>query len=286
MISVIVPAYNEEESVENVMNRIKNTMDSTKEKYEILVIDDGSKDRTAEILEKLKFVSIIKHPYNKGYGAALKTGIRNAKGDWILITDADGTYPVEDIPKLMEHTHNHDMIVGARTGLNVHIPATRRPAKFMLAKMANYIAGNNIPDLNSGLRIFKKDLALRFFHIFPSGFSFTSTITLASFCNDYSVKYVPINYEKRKGKSKMKASDFFGFNKLFLKMMMYFDPMKIFIPASAIVGAIGITSLLFDIIVYQNIADLSVFLILAALQIGLIGLVADLVAIEKNRHHN
>jgi len=284
MISVIVPVYNEEEGVENVMKAIKTVMDSTKQKYEIIAVNDGSHDRSPEILKGLGFVKTVSHPKNKGYGAALKTGILNAIGEWIMITDADGTYPVEALPKLLEHMGVYDMVVGARTGQSVSIPASRRPAKYILSKFANYIAGDEIPDLNSGMRIFRKDLAIRFFHLFPSGFSFTSTITLASFCNDYHVKYVPINYSKRKGKSKMKASDFFGFNKLFLKMMMYFNPLKIFIPVAAAVGILGIAWFVHDLIFFQNIAELSVFLLLAALQIGFIGLVADLVSTEKNRH--
>ena len=286
MISVVIPAYNEEQAVEEVMNRLKKTMDSTKHKYEIIVVNDGSKDKTAEILEKISFVHKLNHPHNKGYGAALKTGIKNAKGDWIMITDADGTYPESAIPDLLPHLEHYDMVVGARTGDNVSIPVSRRPAKYILSKFANYIAGTNIPDLNSGLRIFKKDLAMRFFHLYPSGFSFTSTITLASLCNDYHVKYVPINYEKRKGKSKMKASDFFGFNKLFMKMMMYFNPLKIFIPTAAIVGILGIAWFVHDILFFHNIAELSVFLLLAALQIGFIGLVADLISTDKNKDHH
>jgi len=286
MISVIVPAYNEEEAIAEVMTRINNVMLSTKQKYEIIVVDDGSKDRTSEIISKIKNVKTIKHPYNKGYGAALKTGILNSNGEWILITDADGTYPVEDVPKLLEHVPNYDMVVGSRTGISVAIPISRRPAKFMLSKLANYITNKDIPDLNSGLRVFRKDMAMRFMHLYPSGFSFTTTITLASLSNDYSVKYVPINYEKRKGKSKMRSSDFFGFNTLMLKMMMYFKPLKIFVPTAVIISLLGLGWFIHDIVFFQNIAELSVFLLLAGLQIGLIGLVADLVATEKNRHHN
>ncbi|MFH1172022.1 MAG: glycosyltransferase family 2 protein, partial [Nanoarchaeota archaeon] len=110
MISVVIPAYNEEQAIEEVMNRLKKTMDSTKQKYEIIVVNDGSKDKTAEILENISFVHKLNHPHNKGYGAALKTGIKNAKGDWIMITDADGTYPESAIPDLLPHLEHYDMV--------------------------------------------------------------------------------------------------------------------------------------------------------------------------------
>jgi len=179
MISVVVPAYNEEKGISKVLTDIKTILDDTHLQYEIIIIDDGSSDKTAEIVQKHDFVRLIQHPVNRGYGAALKTGIKSANGYWILITDADGTYPNEYIPELLKYSDEYDMVVGARTGENVSIPLYRRPAKLFLTKLANYLVGTKIPDLNSGMRLFRKKDSMKYFHILPSGFSFTTTITLS-----------------------------------------------------------------------------------------------------------
>ena len=148
-----------------------------------------------------------------------------------MITDADGTYPVEEIPSLLKWTDRYDMVVGARTGEIVKIPFLRRPAKWFLRKLASYLAKTKIPDLNSGLRVFKKDIALKYWKLFPDGFSFTSTITMACLTNNYDVKYIPINYYKREGKSTIHPiRDFIGFNNLLLRLVIHFSPLRVFIP--------------------------------------------------------
>lgn len=279
MISIIIPAYNEEVTITKVIDELKEIMHGA---YEIIVVDDGSKDKTAQIA-KSKGVKLIRHPYNKGYGASLKTGIKEAKGDWLLIIDADGTYSPKEIPKLMKHMNEYDMIVGSRTGSNVHIPLLRRPAKFFLNKLANYLAGRRIEDLNSGMRLFKKEIALRFFSLFPSGFSFTTTITLASIINEYNVKYVPINYYKRKSPSTIHPiKDTLGFFVTIFRTITSFNPLKIFLPTAFIIFFAGSALATKELLVENNIADVPVFLVLAALQIALIGLLADLVARQKN----
>ncbi len=150
-------------------------MDRAGLEYEIIVVDDGSTDNTARIVEEFDYVELIRHDVNRGYGEALKTGIRRAKFNSIVVTDADGTYPVEVIPELCEHMVEHEMVVGARTGPIVRIPFLRRPAKWFLGRVASYLAERRIPDLNSGLRVFKKDVVLHYFPILPPGFSFTMT---------------------------------------------------------------------------------------------------------------
>ncbi len=276
MLSIVIPTYNEEEGIDQVLGEIKGVMAKLKEKSEIIVVDDGSQDRTAEIAKKHK-VKLIRNPYNRGYGFSIKRGIKESKGDWILITDADGTYPVKDIPRLLEYTGEYDMVVGARTGKNVKIPLMRRPAKFMLGRVANYLTGVKIPDLNSGFRVFRKDIALRFFNLFPYGFSFTTTITMACLSNEYLVKYVPIDYHRRKGKSSMKRREFINFNILMLRMIMYFKPLKIFMPSAAVLFIIGIVLLLWDLIIRFNVTELSVMIILVSFLVGFLGLIADLV---------
>jgi len=281
MISIVVPAFNEEDTVGNVIDSIKTVMNKTKESYEIIVVDDGSTDKTADVLERKK-VKLIQHPYNRGYGASLKTGIKNAKGEWVLITDADGTYPPKEISKLLSYTEQYDMIVGARKGKEVKIQLYRKPAKWFLTKLANYLSGKKIEDLNSGMRLFKKEEIMKFFSILPSGFSFTTTATLAYNSNDYNVKYVPINYHERKGKSKIKPlRDGANFVVLIIRTITYFNPLKIFLPIAFVLFGIGFVVLLYQTLFFQNISQASVMLILASFQIGFLGLLADLVAKKR-----
>lgn len=277
--TIIIPAYNEEEAISGFLDELKTTMEKTNVTYEILVIDDGSTDKTIEIVKKKKKVKLLEHPYNKGYGAAIKTGIKNAEGGNIIILDADGTYSATDIPRLLEFVDEYDMVVGARTGKETHIPLTRKPGKLILSLLANYLTGKKIPDLNSGMRIFRKKAVLKFYDIFPSGFSFTTTITLAYLVNEYTVKYVPINYYRRKGESKINVvSDGLGFILLILRTITYFNPLKIFLPIGALLflSAVGIS--LFGFFVLNIVLDVTIaILIFASLQSILLGLLADLI---------
>ncbi len=281
-LSIIIPAYNEETGIDNVISNIKKTMKSTEYKYEIIVVDDGSKDKTAMIAKKNK-TKLIQHPENRGYGAALKTGIKNSKNDLILMIDADGTYPVEQIPRLLKFTDEYDMVVGARTGKRVKVPLLRKPAKFFISKLANFLSGKKIPDLNSGLRVFKKEVALRFFNILPSKFSFTTTITLACLSNDYTVKFVSIDYHKRKGKSTIRPiHDTVGFMALIIKTVVYFNPLKVFIPMSIIFFLLAIFIFFYSIFALNRLADISVIITLvSAVQIAFFGLLADIISKKR-----
>ncbi len=277
-LSVIIPVYNEEESIKNTLKDLKNVMKDSKIKYEILVVDDGSTDNTAKMV-KGDGINLIKHPQNMGYGAALKTGIRNAKGGLILITDADGTYPAKDIPKLIEYADKYDMVIGARTGKNVKIPLHRRPAKWLLSKLANFLSGTRIPDLNSGIRVFRKKDIENFFRIIPSGFSFTTTITLAYLVNNYSVGFVPIDYLKREGKSKIRPiRDSVNFFSLIIKTITYFNPLKIFIPISILIFIAALFIFLYSFFITGRLMDVTIIvLVVASIQIALFGLFADLI---------
>jgi glycosyltransferase involved in cell wall biosynthesis len=278
-VSILVPAYNEAEGIKDVLKKIKGAMRASSWDHELIVVDDGSTDGTSDILEGIEDIKLIKHDLNIGYGAALKTGIENADADYILILDGDGSYPPEDIPKILEHAPSHAMVVGARTGEQVKIPKLRIPAKFLLSRLANYLTGVRIPDLNSGMRVFKKDIAKRFFHILPEGFSFTSTLTLACLSNNHSVKYVSINYYKREGKSTIRPiKDTINFTLLIVRTVTYFKPLKVFFPAGVMVTSVGVLKLVFvDILIDKNITDLSVILTLSGIQICFFGLLADLI---------
>jgi glycosyltransferase involved in cell wall biosynthesis len=273
-ITLLIPAYNEENGIGPVLEAVKKLGLPG----EILVVDDGSTDRTFEVA-RASGVEVIRHDVNRGYGQALKSGILASQYDIIVITDADGTYPNEEIKNLLSHMRNHDMVVGARTGENVNIPLIRRPAKKFLNILANYLAGVEIPDLNSGLRAFRKDVARQFFPILPSGFSFTTTITLAMLSNGYRVKYLPINYHQREGRSKIHPiRDTVGFTALIVRTTLYFNPLKVFMPLSGIVALSAFALLLFSKLVLHRVMDISVIVLLsAALQIAVIGMLADLI---------
>ena len=205
-VSIIIPANNEAGGIGLTLEKIIDVMGTSGRAHEIILVDDGSDDDTADLGAGYSdHVRIIRHDVNRGYGAALKTGLRQAKFATICITDADGTYPNEMIPALTEKViaGECDMAVGARIGDSVAVPWIRRPAKWVIGHLANYVAGRNIPDINSGLRAFRRDLARRMFFVLPDGFSFTSTITLTMITNDFEVEYVPINYHKRIGRSKI-----------------------------------------------------------------------------------
>jgi glycosyltransferase involved in cell wall biosynthesis len=231
----------------------------------------------------------LKHRENRGYGASLKSGIVAAAHDTIVISDADGTYPPEKIPSLLVALEDADMVIGARMGLDVSIPLERRAAKWVLGWLANRIAGRRIPDLNSGMRAFRRDTVVQYFSLLSNRFSFTTTITLALLGDEYRLVYLPIDYNKRIGKSKIKPWHFMEFIILILRMAMLFQPLRVFLPIVFTLGAFGVAKAISDITVFftthtsdvwsllsVSILSASALLLLsAALQILVLGLVAD-----------
>lgn len=282
-LSVVIPVYNEEDIIEETIAEVHKVLsESNISEFEIVVVDDGSKDNTAQILKQSRYASLFQlviHERNIGYGAALKSGIRRAKYEYIAITDADGTYPIKDIPKLYSYMPDYDMVVGARTGEKVNIPFVRKPAKWFLHKLANYLTASYIPDLNSGLRIFRKKDAVRLFGILPRGFSFTTTITLAMLTNDMHVKFIPINYLKRTGKSKIKPiRDTILFIQLIIRTVLYFNPLKVFLPLSLLFFFLSAGVLFYTAFFTPRILDATVsILFLAGLQTLSIGMIADII---------
>jgi glycosyltransferase involved in cell wall biosynthesis len=272
-ISVVMPAYNEAGMVGQQIEKVREVMDRTTCPYELIVVDDGSTDDTANVVRQHDAVLISKK-FNRGYGAALKTGIAAAHYDWILIIDADGTYPSESIPNLLQALPEYDMVVAARTGKSVHIPLIRRPMKWVLGRLANYLAGQPIPDLNSGLRVFRKSLAEQFQHLLPAGFSFTSTITMSLLLNDYRVLYVPIDYHKRVGLSKVRALHVYDFLLVILRTAIYFNPLRFFLPLGAVFFAGGLAKLAYDVWRWKFSPN-GGLLVVAALIIWAVGLLSD-----------
>jgi glycosyltransferase involved in cell wall biosynthesis len=276
-LSVIVPAVNEEQSIVGVISDIKKALHDYDYNYEIIVVDDGSTDKTFELAVS-QGVRVIQHSHNRGYGVAIRSGIKESKYDWILITDGDGTYPVEEIASFFKFVPEYDMVVGARTGQKVHIPFFRRPAKWFLTRLAGFLVGSRIPDLNSGLRLFRKDSCLEFSHLYPEGFSFTSTLTMAFLTHKYSVKFIPINYYKREGRSSMRAYDFVNFNKLLVRLTLFFKPLKLFSIISVLLFLLALFVFSFSKFYLKRVMDISTIVILmSSLQVFLFGLLAELI---------
>ena len=282
-VTLLVPAYDEAAGIEGVIRRLV-ALDLQRPK-EVLVIDDGSTDGTGERLTELALeldgLRVLVHRENRGYGAALKTGFTAAVHPVVVITDADGTYPEERIADLLERMDDGaEMAVGARTGPNVRIPLVRRPAKAALRCLASYLAGRKIPDLNSGLRACRRELVDRYRAILPDGFSFTTTITLASMTNGHRVDYVSVDYAARQGRSKIQPiRDTLRFLGLIVRTVLYFNPLKIFYPVAGLIG-LGLTaSLVYDFFIESppNLGDKTVLLFVALVQVLSIGLIADLI---------
>ncbi len=279
--SVIVPCYNEAGGINSTIERLMTAL-SEVTAFETIIVDDGSDDGTVEIAKDLEAsysnLSTVRHNRNRGYGAALKSGIRESAGELILIIDADGTYPPEEAVTLIEMLKDADMIVGARIGSDVSEPWLRAFPKRFLRWYCTWIAEQPIPDFNSGMRLFKKEIAQRFLHILPDGFSFTTTITLAMMTNYLDVKFVPISYAERIGRSKIRPiRDTLKFIELIIRTGCYFAPLRVFLPIGFGLGFLSVLSFLYDIFVLKNLTDKSVLLLLFTLNAFSFALLADMI---------
>ena len=271
-LTIILPAFNEEHAIGEVMRQVQTHCSDLVR--EILVVDDGSSDQTAIVAETAG-AHVIRHHQNKGYGAAIKTGIQSARTEWILIMDADGQHRMEDVLRLSQLIDKCDMAVGHRIGL-MHSTLWRLPGKWLLGLLANYLARRTIPDLNSGLRLMRRDLALKYLHICPSGFSFSTTITLAFHNRKYDVIYVPIQVEKRyHGKSRVSLGTGLDTFILILRIASLFDPLRIFVPLSVSIGLFGICFSIYYIIKAFTISGAPILLIVSSLILFTLGLLCD-----------
>ena len=240
--SIVVPAYNEAGGIGKVLAELLQLKGGRE--FEIIVVNDCSKDDTAKEVAKYP-VTLISNVQNSGYGFSLKRGIAAAKFGSIIILDADGTYPVAEIPKLADiYEQGFDMVVGARHGKYYQGTMIKRVARFFFKTLSEFTTGRTIPDINSGLRIFRRDYALRFFHTLSSGFSFTTTITLAFMLNAYSVKYIQVDYFKRKGDSKVRyLRDTLRSTQIIIEAIIFYNPLKIYMIGAGIIALSGVVSL-------------------------------------------
>ena len=274
-LSIIIPAYNEEGAVAATVKRMRAVLSELPMRFEIVVVDDGSTDGTRTAAE-LSGAVVLSSAENGGYGSALKRGIAASQSDYVAIIDADGTYPVESLIPMIELAQTADMVVGNRGTAMRNVPIIRRPAKWVLNGLANYLARREIPDVNSGMRVFRRASLETFIPLLPDGFSFTTTITLAMLCTKRRVVYFPIQYAKRIGSSKIRAAHFFAFIVLLLKIVTLFEPLRIFMPLGGALFALGLCKLIYDVTVW-NLSETAVFSFLGALIIWSIGLIADMI---------
>ena len=283
-ISIVVPAYNEEAAIAADLRALEQAFDAAGADYEIVVIDDGSTDRTAEVVAEFPRVRLVRHPENRGSGAARNTGIRFARGRLIGMTDGDGTYPVAELPRLIALLDSSDMVLGARRREMGTWPWLRTPAKWFIRKLAEVVAQRQIPDLNTGFRAFRKELAEQFFYMLPSTHSWVSTITLAFLTHDYRVHYVPIDYFARRGRSSFHPiRDTFNYLTLVIRAVMYFKPLRIFVPLSGLLLLAGILRMIRDWLRFGPLGGFGITLLVLSFLVGVLGLLAESIVVQGKR---
>lgn len=278
-VSVVLPVYNEKGHLHAEISRIRAALDSSPYTYEVIVVDDGSDDGSAEQLRTIDGIELIQFPKNRGSGSARKAGTRAARGEVVVWTDVDMTYPNDEIPRLVKELEGHDQVVGARTSEQGTLKALRVPAKWTVRKLACYLTETDIPDLNSGLRVFRRAVALQYLHMLPPGFSCVTTITMSFLANGYSVKYVPIDYFPRSGESKFHPwTDTKRYVLQVVRMVLSYNPLRVFLPIGLFLAVIGTAKLGYDFIDKDlRVASNTMLLLFAAFQVMAIGLLADLV---------
>ena len=283
-VTILLPCYNEGEALSSVINDIRAAMEDSNYTYEILVVDDNSKDRSAEIAAELG-CRVIRHSINKGSGGSRKTGILAAKGKIIAMLDADGTYTASDIPKMLALFPQYDQVNGARTSEEGTLPFLRYPAKWIIRMIASILAGRLIPDLNTGLKAFKRDIMLQYLWSIPNGFSCVSSMTLAFMCNGYSVAYIPTAYHRRIGASKFHpVGDTYRYVLTVFRLITYFNPLKIFFPAAVFLIIFGVAKSLYDFFFVIRRLQLSdIIILISGVVIGFQGLLADLIVALSKR---
>lgn len=285
LVSVVLPAYNEELAVEADLRTIRAALEASGYSYEILVVDDGSHDRTAEVAAGVPGVQVLKHDRNLGTGAARSTGIRAARGQIIAMSDADGTYPNQDLPRLIEAVlDGADMAVGARTVEAGTLRPLRTFAKEFIRRLACYMTASEIPDLNSGFRAVRRDVALRFLPVLPTTHSWVSTITLALLTTGYRVDYLPIAYFPRVGRSSFHPiRDTYNYLSLVVRTITYFNPLKVFLPVSLLLFLLGISKGAYDLAFNFRFRESDVVLVVVGVLVGMMGILADLIVMQGRR---
>jgi polyisoprenyl-phosphate glycosyltransferase len=285
-VSVVLPCYNEEAHVRREIERVCEALDATGYEYELIAVDDASTDSTLDVLLKAEVdfdsVRVVSFRRNGGAGTVRRIGTQQARGDIVVWTDADMTYPNERIPDLvrvLDDDPSVDQVVGARTSEEGSHKLLRVPAKWLIRKIAEWLTNERIPDLNSGLRAFRRDVAAPYLRLLPPGFSCVTTITLAFLSNQHDIAYLPVEYAKRSGRSKFKfVTDAYKYILQVLRMVMYFNPLKALMPPALWLLAVGLGKGVFDLAVHPvRLATNTILVFLTGLIIGSLALLADLI---------
>ena len=282
-VSIVIPVYNEEEAISGVILEVEKAMKSTSYSYEILVVDDHSTDGTCEAAKR-EGVRVIRRTIRGGSGASRRTGIREATGEVIVMLDGDGSYTASDIPKLLSHFPEYDQVNGARTSEQGSLKWLRTPAKWLIRKLACYLTSTPIPDLNTGLKAFKKDIMMKYLWVLPDGFSCVTTMTLAFLTNGYAVKYVPTEYRKRIGCSKFHpVKDTLAYLATVLRMVMYFKPLRIFMPFAFFLLVFSLLKSFYSFSTTASIQESDIMIFVTSILLAALGLIADLIVAYQNR---
>ena len=286
-VSIVLVVFNEVGHLVDEIERIRKSMDDSIYSYEIIVVDDGSTDGSSEKLREVEGIRLLQFGQNRGAGSVRKFGTLSARGEIVVWTDVDMTYPNDSIPDLVCQLGGWDQVVGARTSEQGTAKLMRMPAKLLIRRLAQYLTGTKIPDLNSGFRAFRRVVADQFLYLLPKGFSCVTTLTMAFLTNGYSVKFVPIEYFPRSGESKF---HWWRDSKRYLlqvvRMTLMWEPMRVLGPPAALLGLIGTGKLVYDLIDKEfRVATNTLVLLGIAFAIGLLGMLADmLVQLNKRRH--
>jgi glycosyltransferase involved in cell wall biosynthesis len=278
-VSIILPVYNEASHLVQEVDRVRAAMDASAYSYEIIVVDDGSTDNSAEVAAGIPGIRFLHFLTNRGSGSARKAGTKAAHGRVTVWTDVDMTYPNDTIPQLVKELDGYDQVVGARNTEEGTVKALRVPAKWLIRKLASFLTSTKIPDLNSGFRAFRTDVARQYLNQLPVGFSCVTTITMTFLAGGYSVKYIPIDYAKRAGESKFHwYKDTRRYATQVVRMILSYNPLRIFMPVGLALFAIGFIKLLVDLIGRDfHVAADTLLILFASFQVVAIGLLADLV---------
>lgn len=280
-VTVVLPAYNEEGHIRAEVERITTALKESAYDFEILVIDDGSVDETAAAVDGMPFVRLLRFPVNRGSGTARRIGSNQARGRYVVWTDADMTYPNERIPEFIDHLEagHADQVVGARTTEQGTFKALRVPAKWTIKRIAEYLTAAKIPDLNSGLRAFRAEAARPYLKLLPPGFSCVTTIHLAFLANGLIIDYLPIEYRERAGRSHFHpVKDAYRYVLQILRMVTFFEPLRVFAPVSLTLLLVGTGKFVYDQFMDSfSIASNTLLLLLGGLILFAVGMLADLI---------
>jgi glycosyltransferase involved in cell wall biosynthesis len=278
-VSVVLPVFNEKGHLRTEIDRISAALEASPYSFEIIVVDDGSDDGSEIELAALDGIRLIRHSKNRGSGAARRTGTTAARGRVVVWTDVDMTYPNDEIPALVKDMEGYDQVVGARRTEAGTVKMFRVPAKWFIRKLASYLVQTEIPDLNSGLRAFRRDVAMQYLQDLPPGFSCVTTLTMSFLGNGYSVKYVPIDYSPRAGRSKFHWwRDTKRYLLQVIRMVLSYSPLRVFLPLGLTLLAVGVGKLAHDWVTRDfSLAANTLLILFASLQTITIGLLADLI---------